>query len=334
MVRDALGEDAVIIATREEKGARAGVRITAAVEPAFEIGRDGVVAGADDWLQYDAEDEEGAIAEDLTDAMLRHAVPENVTDEIVSCATVMGLEDSGIALAGALEHVFSFAPLPQRAHKKALMMVGPPGSGKTLAVAKMAARGAMNGLAMGVITTDTVRAGGVEQLEAFTRLLKIDLKQANDRQSLSAALDSMIGTDQVIIDTCGMNPFGRDDIAAMAKLISIGDIEPVLVLPAGIDSEESGEIARVFSAIGVHSLLASRVDVARRLGGLLAAAHQGGMAFSDAANTPKVADGLAPLSARMLAKLLLPGAFRAGAGDKPHQDKTTNGPREKVRVRQ
>ena len=34
MVRDTLGEDAIIVATREEKGGKA-VRVTAAIDPAY-----------------------------------------------------------------------------------------------------------------------------------------------------------------------------------------------------------------------------------------------------------------------------------------------------------
>ena len=46
MVRETLGEDAIIVATREEKGGKA-VRVTAAVEPAFELGRGGAASSED-----------------------------------------------------------------------------------------------------------------------------------------------------------------------------------------------------------------------------------------------------------------------------------------------
>lgn len=306
MVRDAMGEDAIIVATREERG---GVRLTAAIEPAFEIGRTGI-AEADDWLQYDSEEEEGAVAEELTDALLRHGAPEDVIDQVVACAGVLGVEDSRIAMIAALEQLYNFKPLPSKAYSKALMMVGPPGAGKTLAAAKMAARGTMNGLKVGVITTDTVRAGGVEQLGAFTKLLDINLQKASSPDALSSLLNVMQDFDQVIIDTAGANPFAAEDMKNLARLIGVGDIEPVMVLPAGIDTEESGEMARNFGAVGTHSMIASRVDVARRLGGLLSAA-QHGMAFADAAHTPKVADGLLPLSAQTLTRLLMPGSTPA-----------------------
>lgn len=310
MVRDTLGEDAVIVATREERGG-AAVRVTAAVEPAFELGRQGTMAAeADEWLQYDDEQDEFAVAEELTDMMLRHNAPEDVMDNILSCATVVGMENPGIALIAALEHLFHFRPLPDRAYKKAMMMIGPPGSGKTLAVAKMAARGAMNDLKIGVISCDTVRAGGVEQLQSFTNLLNIKLRKAGSPQELSDILSSMQGYDQVLIDTPGINPFNMGDIKSIAKLIGVGDVEPNLVMPAGIDAVESGEMARAFAALGVHSLIPTRIDITRRLGSVLAAAHSGSLAFADASNTPKVAEGLFSLTPKSLAKLLMPEAYR------------------------
>lgn len=310
MVRDSLGEDAIIIATREEKGGKS-VRVTAAIEEdrgiAFEISRGGEVASEDDWLQYDDENgDENNLSEAIIDVLLRHAVPEDVMDHLVSCASVLDIEEPSVAFVGALDTLFNFTPLPTKAYKKALMFVGPPGAGKTLAVAKQAARGVMAGLNVAVITTDTVRAGGVEQLQAFTKVLDIELGKAKTSADLARVLKDTAHAEQIIIDTTGYNPFNPAEMKDLAKLIVAGDIEPVLVLPAGMDASESGEMARVFSALGVHRLLPTRVDIARRLGGLLAAAHQGDLAFADISMTPQVAEGLQPLSPRRLGNLFFP----------------------------
>jgi len=195
MVREALGEDAIIVATREEQGgpSRGGsVSVTAAIDPSynddahdydedfgdmpdrfndildddvnFETHGRRAASASREWLQYDDETENAGIAEEITDALLRHGVTEDVMDHVLSCATVVGLDSSGIALMAAIEHLFQFKPMPTQGYGKAMMMVGTPGSGKTLAVAKMAARGAMNGLRVGVVSTDTVRAGGIAEL--------------------------------------------------------------------------------------------------------------------------------------------------------------------------
>ncbi len=305
MIRETLGDDAIIVATGEDR-AKGGVRVTAAVEPSFEIGNDGV-AGDNSWLQYDEEQDIDAIAEELTEVMLRHCVPEDVMDNMISCATVMGFGDLKTALNCTLEQLYSYNPLPTKPYTKPIIMVGPPGAGKTLAVAKMAARGVMNGLDIGVISTDTVRAGGIEQLCAFTNLLKIDLKKANTPKDLRfIAKDLAQAKDQVIIDTSGLNPFDKDDVKTLAKLIASINCRAVLVLPAGIDASEAGEIARIFAAIGAVDLLPTRIDMARRLGSTLAAAHHGSLNFCDMSNTPKVAEGLNTITPKVLSQLLVP----------------------------
>jgi flagellar biosynthesis protein FlhF len=69
-------------------------------------------------------------------------------------------------------------------------------------------------------------------------------------------------------------------------------------------------MAQIFSAVGAGELLPTRIDIARRLGGILSAAHHGTMSFSDYSNTPKVAQGLSPMTPKALARFLMPGAYR------------------------
>ncbi len=342
MVRDTLGEEAVIVATRDEQGGKM-VRVTAAIDPsdyndpdfestAFETHDRDAPASSDSWLQYDDEQDEGAVAEELTDTLLRHGVSEDVMDQILSCATIVGFDEASVALVAAVEHLFNFKPMPEKSAKKALMMVGPPGAGKTLAVAKLATRGVMAGLNIGVISCDTVRAGGIDQLKNFTNLLQIDLQKADSPQALSAQLSRLRACHQIIIDTPGTNPFDSQSVRNLAKLIGAEEIDPYFVMPAGLDPEESGEMARVFATIGAHTILPTRIDVARRLGGLLSAAHHGGMSFSAASNTPKVAEGFYSLNPTSLAKLLMPSAFRR-ASPSSHEDSrasTTTNARQKT----
>lgn len=309
MIRDTLGEDAIIVATREENGGK-GVAVTAAVE---QERMDDFIGGAlhdditeNNWLQYDEEAEEGAVTEALTEVMLKHSVPEEITDQILSCATVVGLEEAHIALIAALEHLFVFRPLPQAATDKAFMLVGPPGAGKTLAVAKLATRAALKGQSVSVISTDMLRAGGVEQLAAFTKILNVPLQKARDSNELRRALEMSRDADFTIIDSGGFNPFRSNEMRDLARLITAGNIEPVLVMPAGADADECGEMARIYGALGVRHMMPTRLDIARRMGGLLSAAHHGGMIFADASDTPQIAEGLLPLSPQRLAQILMP----------------------------
>lgn len=313
MVREELGEDAIIVATREDKNhlGQALVHLTAAIE------RDNIYANPDfdtaddmadeNWMYAD-DDNEAMVLEEVTETLLRHAVPEEVMDQIISTASVLGIDEPRLALLSAIESIFKFIPLSSQPTKNPMIMVGPPGAGKTLAAAKLAARGSMAGLDVAVITTDCERAGGFEQLAAFTNLMDIDLKIANSPAALKEILLELRGFDQVIIDTSGANPFDKDSVKHLARLIGTAEMDPILVLPAGINADEAGEIAQIFANLGAQRLLPTRVDVARRLGSLLAAAYSGGLAFTEVSATAKVADGLSQLTSKRLTQLLMPKA--------------------------
>lgn len=312
MVRDELGEDAIIVATREDKNhlGQALVHLTAAIEREHKYAEDDFDVADEDWMYAD-DDNEAMVLEEVTETLLRHAVPEDILDQIISTASVLGIDEPRLALLSAIESLFKFNPLPTQPTKNPMMMVGPPGSGKTLAAAKLAARSAMGGLDVAVVTTDSERAGGYEQLEAFTKLMDIDLKIANTPAALKEVLLELRGFDQVIIDTSGANPFDKDSVKQLARLIGAAEIDPILVLPAGIHADEAGEMAQIFATLGAQRLLPTRVDVARRLGSLLAAAYSGGLAFTEVSATAKVADGLSQLTSKRLTQLLMPQANTA-----------------------
>ena len=89
-------------------------------------------------------------------------------------------------------------------------------------------------------------------------------------------------------------------------MITVADLDVILVLPAGYDCEEAAETAKVFAGIGARRLLITRLDAARRLGSVLVAADVARLKFCDLSMTPHVADGLRPLNPVSLARLLLP----------------------------
>jgi len=383
-VRDALGDDAIIVATREEPN---GVRVTAAVEdqdfvPPVPNGHDAAPAtraqtlsahgldqpppeplpsarAADSHGEQEAAEElspAAAIAsaardaadvatledprpqtrarrpapqsaksqapapaqktedpvdtperavERIEQALERHGVPAPVRQAIQKAARAANGDAVNRLIAG-LKRSCSFQPLAENAAlPRAIAFVGPPGAGKSLAVAKMSASAVMNSLKPAVITTDTIRAGGIEQLAAFTRILKVPLLTAEDALSLADAVRQVGDADQILIDTSGRNPFSADDMDELAELLSLTDVEPVLTLAAGGDVLESDEIAGQFAAVGATRMIASRIDLTRRLGGMFAAVGGAGLAFSNVSNTPRVADGLPAITPGLLARLLL-----------------------------
>ncbi len=271
-VRAELGPDALILGTRRVAG---GVEITAALEP-----NDPLPPSPPDLARLAA--------------LQFHGVP----------AALHGSLQTG-ALDTALAAALSFDRLPLAAEAPPLLLSGPPGAGKTLTVARLATRLVMAGAMPMVVTADGKRAGATEQLAAFTRLLGIDLVVASHPVTLGRALARRQDGAPVLIDAPGCDPFDPAQVEELAALAGTASARIILVLPGGMDPAEAADLGAAYAAAGASQLVATRLDLARRLGGILAAAAAGRLALTEAGIGAGAADGLVPLTPAFLAERLL-----------------------------
>ncbi|HEY8610509.1 MAG TPA: GTP-binding protein [Roseomonas sp.] len=271
--RQALGPDALILSTRRTA---AGVEVTAALEPAEEPLPPPPPVQA---------------APTAPDPLGRHNMPAPLRARL------------GAGNAPALAAALRFGALPD-AVQHPLALVGPPGAGKTLTCAKIATRLVLGGAAPLIVTADSQRAGAAEQIAAFTRVLGIPLAMAGTGVQLATALARRVGGQPMLLDTAGCDPFDPAQAEQLLALLRVTEATPLLILPAGLDPEEAAETARAFAALGARHLLPTRLDAARRLGGVLAAAFAGPLALTEAGTGPGAADGLTPLTPAWLAERL------------------------------
>jgi len=163
-----------------------------------------------------------------------------------------------------------------------------------------------------VVSSDTVRAGGIAQLEPFTRLLGVKLHRAESARQLGQIAGAVTADETLLIDSAGINPYSANDRSELAAYLVAASAEPVLVLPAGGDVFDSIEIAHAFASLGTTRLLTTRLDMVHWLGSQLAAADAAQLSFCDASLSADIAKGLTPLNPVALARLLMPEATQAG----------------------
>ena len=297
MLRAELGDNAIIVATRELP--EGGVRITGAIESQDLDLAELLVPG-----------EASPGAERLRAVLAHHEVPEPLCRRLLDDAQRAGSTQPAVALAHALAEAFGFAPWAA-APTGALLLAGPPGGGKTASLAKLAAAAVLEGRSVTVVTTDSARAGGLAQLAALLAPLELEPVPAPEPAALRRIVQQT-ASDTLLIDSPGLNPFRRADLGVLSSLLEASRAEPVLVLPAGLGVADCAEIGHTYLALGARRMLATKLDAARRLGGLLAAADAG-LAFAEGAIGPTIGPGLRPLTAGGLARLLLRHQELAGA---------------------
>ncbi len=313
-----LGDDALVVATETDG---AGVRVVVAIESGPEIPE----PVFEPQLVGDDEDED--LRESPIPRFGRGGTPPE-SDALAKVLSFHGLppmlaarleeggrlgrrtpsDSVGSTLARRLAGTFRFAPLGGRASATPLLLVGPPASGKTLAVAKIAAQATLEGMTVRIVSTDRTSAGGVPALSAFAQILGVPFDVAERPEDLQRfALGKLRGA-ILLVDTAAANPNNPADIAALGRLaVAVGG-EPVLTLPAGLDVAESAETAEAFARAGCTRLIPTRLDIARRMGGLMAAAAAGTYAFAKASVSGSPADPLEALDAERFARILVAAA--------------------------
>ncbi len=296
LVRDRLGDEAVILATQEVEG---GFKVTAALDddPGFEQEGGSGLIGAE-WMS------------ELAERLEAHRVPLGLGDRLLSAAGLVPAAGPAAMLANALETVFDFAPLPFRKPGRAggvpLLMLGPPGAGKTATAAKLCAHARLAGRPAHLVSMDTVSAGAREQASAFAEAIGVPLSSAETPEQLRAVVAKIPAERLIVVDTIGANPFREDEVEALAQALRTADALGVLVQPAGGDALEAAESAMVFAAAGARLFVPTRLDAARRFGGVLAAAQAANLSLMAGGVSPSLGSGLRPLTPRGLARLLAP----------------------------
>ena len=178
-----------------------------------------------------------------------------------------------------------------------LSLVGSPGSGKSSAVAGIAARWVLRNGPNGavLVSAGDPRFGAFEQLARLGRLLGIPTYQVEEIEALPALLTRLGEQRLVLVDT-GATGSRSDDPSVeernFATLRSIGSI--AAVLPATLQATAARQIAARYARWGVTACIATRLDEAASLGGLLSAVITAALPLVYVTDGTRLPDDLRP----------------------------------------
>jgi flagellar biosynthesis protein FlhF len=319
-VRADMGPEAVIIAS--EKSKSGGVMVRAALDTVDAVApqapqpaEPAAVADFDTHhrdnllrrLRGGAGEKKNSLSFDraqLLAALNRHRLPEGVAHALAETAAKAQLTDMTLALATALDKQMRPWPIDMR-EAGALLLVGPNGAGKTAVAAKIAAHARLAGRRTTLVASDSAGAGAVARLETFARHLDSAVTIAETAAELSTLVGECLSKKTfVIVDTAGFDPRDAKARTAFAALGQIAKLETVGVVSALSDAEELCEIVAALETLGAKRLIVTGLDLARRAGGLIAAATQG-LPLAHVTRSPFIAGGLDTPSSLSLARLLL-----------------------------
>ena len=171
--------------------------------------------------------------------------------------------------------------VPLRKHqRKIMMMVGPTGVGKTTTIAKLAARYAYKlgqNYKVGIITLDSFRVGAIEQLQAYTNIMRLPLEVVKKPEELVEALLRLKDCNYIFIDTAGSSQYDVDKIEMINEYQNRVDeipIDKILVLPANVKQSDLLDIYTNYSRLNINYLTFTKLDETKSFGNLISFSHK------------------------------------------------------------
>jgi flagellar biosynthesis protein FlhF len=236
-------------------------------------------------------------------ALFEHGVPDQVAVALAAHAGRLADGEPVAALARAFEARMSFKPLPPTPERPVLL-VGAPGAGKSSTAARLAAKASLAGAGADLVCADPDREASRAQLEVYADVLSARGVVAPTPAMLTEWARGRDDTRAAFIDAPSVNPYSNEDMTRLAELARASGADPVLVFDAGIQPRDLADQAALFGEIGVRRAVATRTDIARRVGGIVAVGNTG-LSLAAFSASPFVASGLTPATPLRLARLIL-----------------------------
>lgn len=245
----------------------------------------------------------------LLSIMAQHRLPEALFIQLTALLDRLDLPEQlsyktcEQMLKELLSPHVSLAPLDITAGipEKALMFVGPHGSGKTSLVAKYATAAHIAGIPLTIFSTDTHSMAGTAMLEGLKPLLGCEVMVVETRTQLRNLIKSQAGKQLMLVDSPGVNIYDFQEMKALGEFASLSDVEPILTTAAGMDSDEALELAGVFSFLNIKRFAVTRCDSTRHLASLYAILNEG-YALASISASPKISTPPSPASHALLAQ--------------------------------
>lgn len=186
-------------------------------------------------------------------------------------------------------------------------LVGPTGVGKTTTIAKLAARYAQTYGAdqVAMISTDSYRIAGFEQLSTYGKIIGCQVKLAPDGETLDSLLQQFAKKRLVLIDTAGM---GQRDMRLAEHLTTLianarVRIRNYLVLAANTQQRVMQENVERFKKVPLAGCIFTKLDESLSVGEIISTSVQNGLPIGYLTDGQRVPEDIKVANAEKLVTL-------------------------------
>ncbi len=298
-IRRVFGEKAVIVSSFRTKGK--GVKLVVATEEAEQSGsliRD----------EYHKNEQRRRYFKKI---LASRQVSDEMIERLVNALARKGSKISEEKfLSRAIAELYSFKSLEPIKRSGLFAFVGASGCGKTTAVAKLAFHAKTQKIQTALITLDTQKVGGADELMRYAHIMEMPCTVLDDWHKLNETITVLrLNYGLILIDTPALNPYNTEDAGRLNVIkTQVADADMIYVQQAGMDCHEAQTQGAVFSKGGCLRLLVTKTDASASYGGFLQSAAFSAFQFAGFSKSGKVTDYLTEATPDNLAQLLKHGS--------------------------
>ena len=121
-----------------------------------------------------------------------------------------------------------------------------------------------------LISLDTFRVGGIEQLQIYGDIMGIPVETAQDRLSFEECMKRHSDKDVVLIDTMGRCHKDHSYSTQLSEVFEgLDEVETHLVLSLGSNEKQFMKSHKQFSPLGINRVLFTKIDEGLSFGSIL-----------------------------------------------------------------
>ncbi|MCD6162464.1 MAG: flagellar biosynthesis protein FlhF [candidate division Zixibacteria bacterium] len=190
--------------------------------------------------------------------------------------------------------------------KTVVMFVGPTGSGKTSAIARLAMNYKIESNdRIAIITSDNFRADSSQQVKSYCRIIGCPFGVVYSPEELSMAIKSQ-EQGLILIDTPGVSPNNDEEISELLSLIRASKPHEIhLVIPASTPAKDVANMLDSFNEFGINKILVSKLDETKACGGVVTAVVNSGKKLSYLCRSREIPGQFGPALPESLAGALV-----------------------------
>lgn len=186
-------------------------------------------------------------------------------------------------------------------------LIGPTGVGKTSMVGKLAwAFAVQQDVSVGVITTDTLRIGALDQIRLICGHLDVPLEVVYQPAEMAEALERLSSCALVLLDTPGGSPRQTDYLEDVRQFLLAADpMEVHLVLSAVSGAAAIRDIIQRTTVLHPDQVIFTKLDEALSLVEIFPIILGSGLAVSYLGAGPAIARDLQVASGEIISQLII-----------------------------